>query len=226
MSSAGHVARNAESPRLATTWQHAHRRVLLAILGAAVACSAIAPFDRRDWLVEHAPTAGTIAFLVWYERRRGGRPLSNVAYTLVWAFLMLHVVGAHHLYSRVPYEHWFTELFGRPWPWPSARNHYDRFVHGAFGMLALPPFAELAERHVVRSRGWAIAVAIAAIVAGGTLYELVEWCIAAIAPGAVAEAYNGQQGDPFDAQRDMALGLGGALASAALLLWLPRPHPQ
>lgn len=42
-----------------------------------------------------------------------------------------------------------------------------------------------------------------------------------LAPDA-ADAYNGQQGDAWDAQKDMALALAGALVAAVLLGWCGR----
>lgn len=54
------------------------------------------------------------------------------------------------------------------------------------------------------------------ILSTSALYELFEWGIAiGLAPGA-AEAYNGQQGDQWDAQKDMALATLGGMVSASL----------
>jgi putative membrane protein len=49
------------------------------------------------------------------------------------------------------------------------------------------------------------------------VYELAEWLIAIGLSPAAAENYNGQQGDPFDAQKDMALALVGSLLSSPLV---------
>jgi putative membrane protein len=50
-----------------------------------------------------------------------------------------------------------------------------------------------------------------------------EWAIAIIAAPDYAERYNGQQGDWWDAQKDMALALlGSALATLALVAGLKR----
>jgi putative membrane protein len=58
-------------------------------------------------------------------------------------------------------------------------------------------------------------VAIAFVGVLSKLYELAEWLIAIVLSPAAAEAYNGQQGDPFDAQKDMALAFFGSLVSSA-----------
>jgi putative membrane protein len=51
------------------------------------------------------------------------------------------------------------------------------------------------------------------------LYEVVEWLVASIADPAAGTAYLGTQGDPWDAQKDMALALAGGLL-AAVVEWL------
>jgi putative membrane protein len=192
-----------------------YRGWLLVVFVVAVVATGIAPYDRGDWLLEHTPTAAAVAFFVWYEKRPGGRPLGNGSYTLLFVFSLLHVLGAHYLYSRVPYDAWSQALFGSgPSQWlGSERNHYDRLVHLCFGLLVLPPMAELVDRHVARSRGWALLVAIAFIGVLSKVYELLEWWIALAMSPEAAEAYNGQQGDMFDAHKDMALALGGSLVS-------------
>lgn len=194
-----------------------YRAWLLAVVLAAIGCSAIAPFDRRDWWLEHLATAATITFFVWYERRAGGRPLPDACYTLLAVFTLLHVLGAHFLYSRVPYEAWWHAWAGGT---PTAgRNHYDRFVHFAFGLLLLPVLAELVHRHVTAHRAWTIVVAIAFVGVFSKLYELAEWGIALAVSPEAAEAYNGQQGDPFDAQKDMALAFAGSLLGSPFVAW-------
>lgn len=195
---------------------------LLVIL-AAIAASALSPFDRRDWLLEHLPTVATLAFFVWYERRPGGAPLSNLAYALVGTLLLLHVIGAHFLYSRVPYHEWWAQLAGGAAHPDPARNHYDRFVHLCFGLFGLVPITEIVHRHVTRSKGWAVVVGIAFVAVLSKLYELAEWVIAIVMSPEAAENYNGQQGDVFDAQKDMGLALLGSLAGAGFVLrWMRR----
>ena len=192
-----------------------YRAWLLVIVLAAIATSAVSPFDRLDWALEHLPTAAVLSFLIWYERRPGGSPLSNTSCTLLFVMLLLHVLGAHHLYSRVPYDDWFASAFGfRPSKWcGSPRNHYDRFVHLCFGLCATLPIAEMLRRHATTSAVWATTVAVVFVAAISKVYELAEWLLAVFMSPDAAENYNGQQGDPFDAQKDMALALAGSLAA-------------
>ena len=55
------------------------------------------------------------------------------------------------------------------------------------------------------------------MLAASALYEMFEWALTLAAAGAIADAYNGQQGDIWDAQKDMALATFGALAAATWL---------
>ncbi len=49
------------------------------------------------------------------------------------------------------------------------------------------------------------------ILSAGAVYEIFEWLAAMLMAPDWAESYNGQQGDVWDAQRDMALAACGAL---------------
>lgn len=52
------------------------------------------------------------------------------------------------------------------------------------------------------------------------IYELVEWGIGVMLAPEAAERYNGQQGDMWDAHKDMALAsLGAIVAMAGVMLW-------
>lgn len=189
--------------------------LLLAGVGAVVA-SGISPFDRRDWCLEHVPTVATAWFLVWHARRRG--PLSDLAYAFLLAFTSLHALGSHYLYFRVPYAEWWQWLTASAPDAVPGRNHYDRFVHFAFGILILLPLAEVMQRHVVGPRRLIVVIAAAILSLLGTVYELIEWAIAMYMSPEAADAYNGQQGDVFDAHKDVALGLLGAAIAAPFVV--------
>ena len=53
--------------------------------------------------------------------------------------------------------------------------------------------------------------AVAFVLAISSLYEIFEWMLTIVAAGSLSEGYNGQQGDIWDAQKDMALAFLGAL---------------
>jgi putative membrane protein len=120
----------------------------------------------------------------------------------------------------VPYDDWTEALtgvrLGDVFGW--RRNNFDRLVHLSYGLCFAPVvFRYLRELPAWRIR-WAAVGAVDAILSTSALYELFEWAIAmTLAPGA-AVAYNGQQGDMWDAHKDMALATGGAVIGVVLLL--------
>jgi putative membrane protein len=119
----------------------------------------------------------------------------------------------------VPYERWFGAAIGSgPQEWFGwKRNHYDRLVHVAFGALFILPLVEVAMRFGRLRFGGALVFAMLVIATVSAVYEVFEWLLAMIAAPEYAEAYNGQQGDLWDAQKDMALALSGGVVSA---LWM------
>lgn len=193
---------------------------------AAFALLTVASLVRAPWPEEQAlqqfGTAGGVAFFVVAWRRWNA---SRGALALFLAFLVLHVVGARWVYSFVPYDDWIESVLGlRPgerFHW--SRNHYDRFVHLLYGMLAMPLFAEVLARTAVPRRGAAIGLAVTVVIATSALYEIGEWIVAFVAAPERAERYLGQQGDMWDAQWDMALATAGACATASVLA-LRRPR--
>lgn len=187
-------------------------RLLFALLAAFSISLAIAPHDRADWLLENALMFAAVAVLV---ATRKALPLSRVSYTLIFVFLCLHTIGAHYTYSLVPYDAWCEALTGRTFSslvgWE--RNHYDRLVHFAYGLLLAYPAREVFLR-VADVRGfWGYYLPLDVVMATSVLYELIEWGAAVFFGGELGTAYLGTQGDPWDAQKDMALATVGAIAA-------------
>jgi putative membrane protein len=189
---------------------HGHRVPLACLVVYAVIWGALAirPTYRADWLLENIPVflALPIAIVV-YRRWR----FSDRAYVQMTLFLILHAIGAHYTYSEVPIGSWASALLG------GSRNHYDRLVHFAFGLLLLRPVRELAF-HRMRSPGrWAVLLlSVAGIAALSVVYEVVEWLTAIVVDPQAGTAYLGTQGDPWDAQKDMVLACVGGIVAG---LW-------
>ncbi|HEV3007833.1 MAG TPA: DUF2238 domain-containing protein [Burkholderiales bacterium] len=192
---------------------HGRYLVLLAALFAAVWIAlAIAPHYRDDWALENALVVVFVAVLAASYRRF---KLSRLSYTLIFLFLCLHEVGAHYTYSEVPYDAWARALTGRSlneaMGWQ--RNHFDRFAHFMYGLLLAYPLRELFLR-VANARGfWGYFLPLDLTLSTSAIFELFEWAAAEIFGGDLGVAYLGTQGDPWDAQRDMALAAAGALAA-------------
>jgi len=177
---------------------------------------AIAPRYRADWLLENI-----IVFIALPLFVRGARirPLSDASYGCLFAFLLLHTIGAHYTYSEVPYDAWFRALSGQSLDdilgWE--RNNYDRLVHFAYGLLLLPASVELFDR-VAPPRGlWRSLLPVLFIMSHSAIYELVEWGAAAAFGGDLGQAYLGTQGDVWDAQKDTTLATLGAITSMAII---------
>ncbi|HEX7379288.1 MAG TPA: DUF2238 domain-containing protein [Pirellulales bacterium] len=182
--------------------------LLLFLLFWAATC--LNPPYPRELVLQHVPTVIALTLLGWCRRRWA---LSRGGARLVLVFLALHALGARWLYSYVPYDDWSAALFGRSISavFGFTRNHYDRLVHFAFGLLLYFPLVEIIERQLGVRGVWRGVVAVQGILAGSAAYEIMEWCVAvALAPD-WAEHYNGQQGDAWDAQKDMALAAAGAM---------------
>lgn len=191
--------------------------VLFALFVVIAAGLAISPHDRADWALENALSVGALAALVATRR---SLPLSRISYTLIFIFMCLHSVGAHYTYSEVPYQAWIAALTGGA-P-PSGRNQFDRFVHFSYGLLLTYPIREVFLR-VAQVRGfWGYYLPLDVTMATSMLYELIEWGAAVVFGGELGVAYLGSQGDPWDAQKDMALATLGACVAmfvTAALNW-------
>ena len=191
-------------------------RGLLAALLVVWAVSCIKLPHPEYFAMQHLPTVIAVVALVWVERRVG---ITRLGFALVIAFLLLHVVGARYLYSYVPYDEWSERLLGLRIneQFGFERNHYDRLVHFAFGFLFVLPLWEFLEKPLKLRAIWAATGAICAVLAASAVYEIVEWAVAMIFAPDWAEAYNGQQGDVWDAQQDMALAWVGSILGVVLV---------
>jgi putative membrane protein len=147
-------------------------------------------------------------------------PLSTISVGCIVSFFLLHSIGARWSYSYVPYDDWSRWLFGRGIneTFGFTRNHYDRLVHLSFGLLAVRPVREIARRHFGLGPRAALYVAPEFVMAFSAAYEIFEWLLAVFMDPASADAYNGQQGDMFDSQKDMAMAVIGALLSMAFMI--------
>lgn len=207
-----------------------YRAWLLLVIVALVIVLGINPIDRRDYILEHAPTAALLIYLIIFDRKC---PISNIAASLMFWFLTLHAIGAHYLYSNVPYDDWLRAIIGTDTHamFGFERNHYDRLVHFSFGVLMTYPMREVLSRYLVLGPVSGLVVAVTFLAVGSKIYELAEWLIAVVMAPEAAERYNGQQGDMFDAQKDMGLALVGSIISALIIgaterfQWRPQPRP-
>ncbi|WP_238547165.1 DUF2238 domain-containing protein [Actinoplanes friuliensis] len=178
------------------------------------------PIYPVEQALHHSLTVAGVIALVLVQRRR---LLPYSSFLLILIFLTLHSVAARWIYSFVPYDDWTQALFGMRLSevlgWE--RNHFDRLVHLSYGLCFGPVLFRRLLDAGLRVR-WAAPTAVELVLSTSAVYELFEWAIAmTLAPGA-AEAYNGQQGDMWDAHKDMALATGGAVLAVTIAVLLLR----
>jgi putative membrane protein len=171
--------------------------------------AAINPLYRNGWFSESILVFLFVPLLVWsYYKFR----MSNVSYTLIFLFLVLHTIGSHYTYAEVPFGYWMKEFFG------FERNNYDRLVHFSFGLLMAYPVREFFLRVASTHGVWGYWFPIELTAALSGIYELMEWGVTMVSPDS-STAFLATQGDPFDAQKDMALATSGAVIAMLTTLF-------
>jgi len=192
--------------------------VSLGILAIAIIFASIHPLEMESYLLHQIGTVFMIVMLILCLYKIG---LSFFSFNLYLAFLLIHVVAAHYLYSYVPYNEWTQTLFGfdlnAAMGW--SRNMFDRFVHLAFGLLLYPVFYRLFQVWLPQQKPFTVfLLVIQFVMATSLIYEWIEWLIAIGLSPDQAESYNGQQGDMWDAHKDMFLATVGSMFTGALML--------
>lgn len=195
-----------------TVWSAmpAPQRWMILLLGASVALANVAQPYPSIAPLHHVPTVLLVLAAPWLLARW---PLSTRAVAFLFAFWLLHTFGGRYTYSDVPYDGWAAALIGTTISdaFGFSRNHYDRLVHFTFGVASVPVVVEMVRRKGVVSTRAALYFAVEFVLAVSAAYEIFEWLLTLAIAGSAADAYNGQQGDIWDAQKDMALAFTGAL---------------
>jgi putative membrane protein len=186
------------------------QRTLLQLLCASYAIvwtvAAIEPLDRSDWLLENLLVFVSVPLLILTYRRF---PLSDTSYVLIFLFLVMHAAGAHYTYAEVPLGYWLRDTLHLE------RNHFDRIVHFSFGIMAYPVQEILLGTTSVPGY-WRYILPVSIVVSLSGFFEVVEAVIAVLVNPELGAAYLGLQGDVWDAQKDMALAILGALLVVGL----------
>lgn len=193
-----------------------YQQTLLLLFLVFFAGSCVNPPYRQFLLMQHVPTALAALLLAWMSSRF---VISGLSFTSIIVFLCFHTLGARYLYSYTPYDAWSEGLLGVSISgmFGFERNHYDRLVHFSFGLLLAVPIQEFERRYLKLSLAVSSILAIECIIATSASYELIEWLVAVVFTPEWADTFLGQQGDPFDAQKDMALATTGAILSISIL---------
>ncbi len=174
---------------------------------------AIGPYDRAVWWAENVPALLVVATIIGLSRIHR---FSSASYILMAVFILLHTIGGHYTFERVPFD-WFSELFG------FERNHYDRIAHFSVGFYAYPLAEWMVTRRLVRTAWIAALFPLFAIIAVAGLYEIFEWQYAISADASAGIAVLGSQGDIWDAQKDILADTLGAISVLSLYFVQHRP---
>lgn len=119
-----------------------------------------------------------------------------------------------YAYSSVPLGFQLQQLF------QLQRNPYDRIVHFSFGLLMAYPFYDVL-KNKFKVTSWRTYVMPAEIVLSlSAVFELIEWIIGGVLMPGSEKTYVGSQGDPWDAQKDMALALFGAIIIMVIVAYI------
>ncbi len=187
------------------------KKVALAGVLAIFVASWIQPLWPLEQTLHSSLTVVGLVALWWVDRRWG---LGNGAFAAICGFIAIHCIAARWLYSNVPYDAWLQAALH--WS-PNAafgwqRNHFDRLIHFLYGVCFTPALLQLARHAWPALRiGQAFTLAVMVVMCSSLAYEWLEWGIALLLSPEAAEAYNGQQGDMWDAHADMLLATLGSL---------------
>jgi putative membrane protein len=158
--------------------------------------------DTKNWLIENTLTVAFISTLLFnFKKYR----LSDLSYTFIFVYILLHVYGAMYTYAENPFGYWLQEVLH------TSRNHYDRIVHFSFGFMLAYPMRDLFLNifEFPPKYSWLLPAEITMSFSG--LYEIIEWLVADVVYPSQGTAYLGTQGDVWDAQKDMALAFSGSV---------------
>lgn len=142
----------------------ASRRVMLVVALAGLLLAQIGQPYPQVAVLHHVPTLGfLLAVPLVFQRWE----ISNRSLLCLLAFLALHTIGGRYTYTNTPYDAWFEAIFGQGLSavmgWE--RNHYDRLVHFAFGLLMVLPVADLLRRNAAVSRRLALYIGVEFVLA-------------------------------------------------------------
>lgn len=168
--------------------------------------SLVGTTDSANWLIENTLTVIALLFLFFLRNKF---KFSDLSYFLITFFLCLHVYGSKYTYAENPFGFWVQELFH------TKRNSYDRMVHFCFGFLLYLPFREYFLNWLKYPKTLANFLPIVITLSLSSLYEIIEWLVAAVFFEEQGISYLGTQGDIWDAQKDSSLAFLGAILACS-----------
>lgn len=185
-------------------------KILLVLYIIIWIMAAINPNYRVIWMEENILPVIFVLFLVFtYKKFR----FSNLSYTFIFIFFVLHTIGEHYSYPEVPLFNLIKDQYGL------SRNYYDRVVHFSFGLLFFFPFYEVLTRIFNVPKGWrALILTLFIILSMKAGFEIFEYGgVALVHNTLTSNNYLGEQGDSWDSVKDMTCGFVGAIISFTIM---------
>jgi len=161
---------------------------------------AINPKYPEDWLLENVLVFLFFPFIIYMDYKNRYTLLS-IVFLLVFAFL--HALGSHYTYAEMEHFDVITAFFG------FERNHFDRVVHFAFGLLLFRILFEMINPKT-HSLKVALLFTFTTVVTIATFYEQLEWFAVIAFHPELGSAFLGTQGDSWDAHQDTLVAIVGA----------------
>jgi len=178
---------------------------------------AINPKYPQDWLLENVLVFIFFPLIFWMDKKHNYTLLSII---LLLIFASLHSLGSHYTYAEMEHFNAITHFMG------FERNNFDRLVHFLFGLLTFRMMFEMiaSGTNTVKT---ALLFTFTMVVSISTIYEMLEWMAAVILHPELGMAFLGTQGDIWDAHKDTALAMLGALINIIFYqsythLWLSK----
>jgi putative membrane protein len=158
--------------------------------------------DPKDWWIENILVL-LFLFILFITRKQFR--FSSLSLLFIFFFLVLHIYGAEGAYTQNRLGLFLRDSLHL------ARNPYDRIVHFSFGFFMAYPVLDLCKNKLRVNEHILLLFVNMAILCLATIFELIEWGVAAFTDKVTGETYVATQGDPWDAQKDIILALVGSL---------------
>ncbi len=154
--------------------------------------------SQTNWWIENILV---ILFIPWFIALQKKFLFSDISLVCIFLFLFVHIYGAQMSYTYNQFGVWLQYKF------QLQRNPYDRFAHFSFGFLIVYPLQDYLVNRMKVPGKWSYILSIAIILCMATIFELIEWLVAACTDSETGESYVATQGDVWDAHKDIALAL-------------------
>lgn len=157
--------------------------------------------DELNWWIENLLVIIFIPVLIFSQKRF---QFSDWSILSMFLFLALHTFGAKNAYTYNTFGEWLQNTY------QLERNPYDRIVHTGFGVFMIYPMMDLLYNKYKVPLRFLLLLSCSFILCLATIFELIEWTVAACTDSETGETYVATQGDVWDAHKDIVLAWIGA----------------